>query len=129
MDKFFYYAKTFRNLSLFGKKFFEQPRKRYNFKILINLLNPILSLFERIFRTGSRKVEEIYILIYHKINLQRELSMQDVALEKRVDRLEEALMELIYQSRKTEMEIEKLSKEMKEFKEEMKAFKDESKKS
>ena len=52
--------------------------------------------------------------------------MQYVALEKRVDRLEEALMELVYQSRKTEMEIEKLSKEMKEFKNEMKEFKNES---
>ncbi|GAB6161065.1 hypothetical protein JCM12298_02240 [Desulfothermus naphthae] len=53
--------------------------------------------------------------------------MQYVALEKRVDRLEEALMELVYQSRKTEMEIEKLSKEMKEFKNEMREFKDEMK--
>ncbi|WP_461833609.1 hypothetical protein [Desulfothermus sp.] len=53
--------------------------------------------------------------------------MQYVALEKKVDRLEEALMELVYQSRKTEMEIEKLSKEMKEFKNEMREFKDEMK--
>ena len=52
--------------------------------------------------------------------------MQYVALEKKVDRLEEALMELVYQSRKTEMEIEKLSKEMKEFKNEMREFKNES---
>ncbi len=47
-------------------------------------------------------------------------------LEKRVDRLEEAMMELVYQSRKTEMEIERLSREMREFKDEMKAFKDET---
>ena len=51
--------------------------------------------------------------------------MQDTALEKRVDRLEEAMMELVYQSRKTEMEIERLAQEMKEFKQEMKEFKDE----
>ena len=42
--------------------------------------------------------------------------MQQLALEKRVDRLEEALMELIYQSEKTEIKIEKLSDEMREFK-------------
>jgi len=51
--------------------------------------------------------------------------MQQLALEKRVDRLEEALMELIYQSKKTEIKIEKLSDEMREFKNEMKIFKDE----
>ncbi len=51
--------------------------------------------------------------------------MQDIALEKRVDRLEEAMMELVYQSRKTEMQIESLAQEMKEFKQEMKEFKDE----
>ncbi len=53
--------------------------------------------------------------------------MQDLALEKRVDRLERAMMELAYQARRTEMEIESLSMEMKEFKNEMKEFKDEMK--
>ncbi len=54
--------------------------------------------------------------------------MQDTALKGRVDRLEEAMMELVYQSRKTEMEIESLAQEMKEFKQEMKEFKDEMRK-
>ncbi len=53
--------------------------------------------------------------------------MQDIALERRVDRLEEAMMELVYQSRKTEMKIASLAQEMKEFKDEMKEFKDEMK--
>ncbi len=53
--------------------------------------------------------------------------MQDLALEKRVDRLERAMMELAYQARRTEMEIESLATEMKEFKLEMKKFKDEMK--
>ncbi|MGC8718494.1 MAG: hypothetical protein ACP5TY_00610 [Thermodesulforhabdaceae bacterium] len=51
--------------------------------------------------------------------------MHEAVLEKRVDKLEEAMMELIYQSRKTEMKVEKLAEEMKAFKEEMLAFKDE----
>ncbi|WP_022853539.1 hypothetical protein [Thermodesulfatator atlanticus] len=50
--------------------------------------------------------------------------MQEV-LERRVDRLEEALMMLAYQATKTEMEVERLSKEMKAFKDEMRAFKEE----
>ncbi len=37
--------------------------------------------------------------------------MQDIALEKKVDKLEEAMMELVYQSRKTEIEIERLAVE------------------
>ncbi len=53
--------------------------------------------------------------------------MQEIALERRVDRLEEAMMELVYQSRKTEMKIASLAQEMKEFKDEMKEFKDEMK--
>ena len=53
--------------------------------------------------------------------------MGDATLEKRVDRLELALMELAYQSRKTEMALEQLSKEMRDFKEEMRAFKEEMK--
>ncbi len=51
--------------------------------------------------------------------------MQELVLEKRVDRLERVMMELAYQSRRTEMEIERLSIEMREFKDEMKDFKDE----
>ena len=42
-----------------------------------------------------------------------------------MDRLEEAIMELVYIQHKTEMEIQSLKKEMKEFKDEMKKFKDE----
>ncbi|BAT70976.1 conserved hypothetical protein [Thermosulfidibacter takaii ABI70S6] len=51
--------------------------------------------------------------------------MEKSTVEKRVDRLEEAMMELVYQSRKTEMEIERLSRELREFKNEMRAFKEE----
>ena len=51
--------------------------------------------------------------------------MVETVLEKRVDRLEQALMELAYQSRKTEIELDRLSKEMRDFKDEMKIFKDE----
>ncbi|MGC8718490.1 MAG: hypothetical protein ACP5TY_00590, partial [Thermodesulforhabdaceae bacterium] len=51
--------------------------------------------------------------------------MHEATLEKRVDRLEEAMMELIYQARKTEMKVEKLAEEMLAFKDEMRAFKDE----
>ncbi len=40
-------------------------------------------------------------------------------LTERVDRLEEAIMELVYIQHKTEMEIQNLKKEMKEFKDEM----------
>lgn len=60
--------------------------------------------------------------------------MQETAVEKKVDKLEQALMEMVYQSRRTEMEIERvskevdrLSKEMRDFKDEMRAFKDEMK--
>ena len=52
--------------------------------------------------------------------------MPEAVLEKRVDKLEQAMMELVYQARRTEMSIEKLSEEMKEFKEEMRAFREES---
>ncbi len=58
--------------------------------------------------------------------------MHEALLEKRIDQLEQALMELVYQSRKTEMAIEKLAEEnrklaleMKEFKDEMREFKNE----
>ena len=51
--------------------------------------------------------------------------MVETVLEKRVDRLEQALMELAYQSRKTEIELDRLSKEMRDFKDEMKVFKNE----
>lgn len=47
------------------------------------------------------------------------------AQNERIDRLEEALMELAYQSRKTEMELACLSREMLAFKDEMREFKDE----
>ena len=51
--------------------------------------------------------------------------MQDVELEKRVDRLEQAMMELIYQSRKTEMKVERLADEMRTFQQEMRIFQQE----
>ena len=51
--------------------------------------------------------------------------MQDTAIEKRADRLEEALLEMVYQSRKTEMNLDRLASEMREFKDEMRVFKDE----
>lgn len=47
------------------------------------------------------------------------------AQNERIDRLEEALMEMAYQSRKTEMELARLSREMLAFKDEMREFKDE----
>jgi len=53
--------------------------------------------------------------------------MQDTTTEKRVDRLEEALLEMVYQSRKTEMNLDRLAKEMRDFKDEMLIFKDEMK--
>jgi len=46
-------------------------------------------------------------------------------VEQRVDKLEEALMRLVYIQQKTEMEIQELKKEMKAFKDEMLEFKDE----
>jgi len=49
--------------------------------------------------------------------------MPEAVLEKRVDKLEQAMMELVYQARRTEMSIEKLSEEMQAFKEEMSEFK------
>ena len=48
-------------------------------------------------------------------------------LKERVDRLEEALMRLVYVQQKTEIEIQNLKEEMKAFKEEMRIFKDEMK--
>ncbi|WP_411376611.1 hypothetical protein GFV12_06715 [Desulfurobacterium thermolithotrophum] len=48
-------------------------------------------------------------------------------LTEKVDRLERAIMELVYIQHKTEMEIQSLKKEMKEFKDEMKEFKKEMK--
>lgn len=53
------------------------------------------------------------------------MGMSSVA--ERVDRLEEALMRLLYIQQKTEIELQNFKNEMKEFKEEMKAFKDEMK--
>ena len=50
--------------------------------------------------------------------------MQDTATEKRVDRLEEALLEMVYQSRKTEMNLDRLASEMRAFKDDVKVFKD-----
>jgi len=47
------------------------------------------------------------------------------ALKERVDKLEEALMRLVYIQQKTEIELQEFKKEMQEFKNEMKAFKDE----
>lgn len=51
--------------------------------------------------------------------------MSDTAVEKKVDRLEELVMQVTYEHSKTEMELRSLSKEMKEFKNEMRIFKDE----
>ncbi|RMA93300.1 hypothetical protein [Hydrogenothermus marinus] len=48
-------------------------------------------------------------------------------LKERVDRLEEAMMRLVYIQQKTEMEIQALKQEMKEFKDEMLEFKNEMK--
>ncbi|MFN3920517.1 MAG: hypothetical protein ACK4JF_09570 [Methylohalobius sp.] len=48
-----------------------------------------------------------------------------VALEQRVDALENYMMQLAYQARRTEMELERLSQEMREFKQEMREFKQE----
>ena len=45
----------------------------------------------------------------------------------RVDRLEEALMRLVYIQQKTEIEMQNFKQEMKDFKDEMKGFKDEMK--
>ncbi len=44
--------------------------------------------------------------------------MTTVAVERRVDSLEEYMRELSYQSMRTEMELARLSKEMREFKDE-----------
>jgi hypothetical protein len=52
--------------------------------------------------------------------------MGNAVVEKRVDRLEEALMELAHQSLKTEIELDRLSREMRQFKDEMRDFKDET---
>jgi hypothetical protein len=51
--------------------------------------------------------------------------MAEAAVKHKVDRLEEALMEMAYQSRKTDMSLERLSQEMRDFKDEMGTFKDE----
>lgn len=53
--------------------------------------------------------------------------MADGQLAVRVDTLESCMKELIYQSLKTERELERLSREMKDFKNEMKDFKNEMK--
>jgi hypothetical protein len=45
-------------------------------------------------------------------------------LREKVDRLERALMELVYVQHKTELEIQRLSQELREFKDEMQDFKD-----
>ena len=47
------------------------------------------------------------------------------AVAQKVSELEKAMMELVYQSRLTEIKINKLSEEMREFKDEMREFKDE----
>lgn len=52
--------------------------------------------------------------------------MVEVALEHRVDTLEDYMKELSYQSMRTEMELARLSREMREFKNEMREFKDET---
>ncbi|WP_369018052.1 hypothetical protein QBE54_09995 [Thermatribacter velox] len=49
------------------------------------------------------------------------------ALKERVDKLEEALMRLVYIQQKTEIELQEFKKEMQDFKREMKDFKDEMK--
>ncbi|NSW77086.1 MAG: hypothetical protein HPY68_10030, partial [Candidatus Atribacteria bacterium] len=49
------------------------------------------------------------------------------SVAERVDRLEEALMRLLYIQQKTEIELQNFKNEMKEFKEEMKVFKEEMK--
>lgn len=46
-------------------------------------------------------------------------------LRERVDKLEEALMRLVYIQQKTEIELQEFKKEMQEFKDEMKVFKNE----
>ena len=46
-------------------------------------------------------------------------------LRERVDKLEEALMRLVYIQQKTEIELQEFKKEMQEFKKEMQDFKDE----
>ena len=51
-----------------------------------------------------------------------------VEIAERVDRLERAIMELVYVQHRTEMEIQSLKDEMKEFKNEMEEFKDWAKK-
>ena len=48
-----------------------------------------------------------------------------MAIEQKVDKLEEALMRLVYIQQKTEMELQSFKDEMLDFKNEMKVFKDE----
>lgn len=48
-------------------------------------------------------------------------------LAEKVDHLENVLMQLAYESRKTEISLQRLSDELREFKDEMKDFKDEMK--
>ena len=48
-----------------------------------------------------------------------------MAIEQKVDKLEEALMRLVYIQQKTEMELQSFKNEMLDFKNEMKVFKDE----
>ena len=51
--------------------------------------------------------------------------MADTALKEKVSGLEQMMMELAYESMKTDMALRNLSSEMKEFKKEMKEFKGE----
>jgi len=51
--------------------------------------------------------------------------MEELALKEKVNILEDALIQLVRQSRITEMKIARLSDEIKDFKDEMKDFKDE----
>ena len=53
--------------------------------------------------------------------------MEELALKQKVGMLEDALMQLVYQSRITDMKIGRLSDEMKAFKDEMLEFKNEMK--
>ena len=51
--------------------------------------------------------------------------MAEAALKERVSELEDMMMQLTYQSMKTDMTVQSLANEMKDFKDEMKDFKDE----
>lgn len=58
---------------------------------------------------------------------KRKRVMADTALKEKVSGLEQMMMELAYESMKTDMALRDLSSEMKDFKKEMKDFKDEMK--